>query len=102
MSGLENEARGGRGEWGEWTASPRVLRIAKGIHVVPGPGRGWEVRTLGSGRIRRWFATCSEALSFALERQREERVDVIFHHQHQGSRTIKILEAEPPPKRHDP
>jgi|GEM_PF-6253518 len=86
----------------EWTAdSPRLLSIARGIHVVPGPARGWEVRTLGPHRIRRWFPACSEALSFALDRQREERVDVIVHHQVHGSRRIKILEAEPAPGRDD-
>jgi hypothetical protein len=88
-----------RGGPAEWTGvSPRVLRIIKGIHLIPGPRGGWEVRTLGSGRIRRRFSDKSEALSFALRTQREDGSDVVVHRPQGGNGVIKVLEAEPRPE----
>lgn len=77
--------------------------------MLPGPLGGWEVRTLGSERMRQRFATFAEALSAALAVQREEaaqaqqgqRVDVVVHHRNQGCRVIKVLEAEPTPSPDD-
>jgi len=84
---------------GVWTGpSPRSLRVAKGIHLVPGPRGGWEVRTLGAGRILRRFSDKSEALSFALEMQRQEGADVIVHRPEGGSGVIRVLTAEPRPE----
>lgn len=81
-----------------WTGlSPRTLRVIRGIHLIPGPRGGWEVRTLGAGRIRRRFSDKSEALSFALEMQRREGADVVVHRPQGGSGVIKVLEAEPRP-----
>lgn len=88
-----------RSRSGVWTGfSPRALRVAKGIHLVPGPRGGWEVRTLGAGRIRRRFSDKSEALSFALEMQRQEGADVIVHRPEGGSGVIKVLTAESRPE----
>ena len=88
-----------------WTGlSPRALRLIRGIHLISGPGGGWEVRTLGTlraGRVRRRFADKSEALSFALEMQRREGTDVVVHRPQGGSGVIKVLEAEPRPDSHD-
>lgn len=86
----------------EWAGvSPRVLRVAKGIHLIPGPRGGWEVRTLGAGRIRRRFSDKSAALSFALEMQRREGADVVVHRPQGGNGVIKVLQAEPRPESHD-
>lgn len=83
----------------EWTGvSPRVLRVIRGIHLLPGRRGGWEVRSLGSERIRRRFSDKSEALSFALAMQRRDGSDVIVHRPEGGSGVIKILEAEPRPE----
>lgn len=85
-----------------WTGiSPRVLRVAKGIHLIPGPRGGWEVRTLGAGRVRQRFSDKSEALSFALELQRQRGADVVVHRPQGGSGLIKVLEAEPRPDSRD-
>lgn len=84
-----------------WTGlSPRTLRVIRGIHLIPGPRGGWEVRTLGTlrgGHIRRRFSDKFEALSFALEMQRREGADVVVHRPQGGSGLIKVLEAEPRP-----
>ena len=80
-------------------ASPRVWRIAKGIHILrPKSRRKWEVRTLGAGRVRQRFESWQQALSFALEMQRREGSDVIVHLDSGGRRRIKILKAEPRPE----
>lgn len=92
-----------RGASRTWTGfSPKVLRIAKGIHVVPALQGHWEVRTLGAGRIRECFATLSQALSFALGEQLRDGSDVVVHLIGKGARRIKVLEAEPPPEPRDP
>lgn len=84
---------------GVWTGlSPRSLRVAKGIHLVPGSRGGWEVRTLGAERILRRFSDKSEALSFALELQRQKGADVIVHRPEGRSGVIKVLTAEPRPE----
>jgi len=98
-SWLEGEPESSSTSYGWTGASPRVWRIAKGIHILRPQGRRkWEVRTLGTERLRQRFESWQQALSFALEMQRREGSDVIVHLESGGSRRIKILEAEPRPE----